>query len=94
MALRAEVFIGSVELANGFEELTDAKEQLRRFQKDSVVRGAMGKVAVPHDERLIDALHHGLPDCSGMAMGIDRLLMVLVGCATLSDVRTFDDANA
>jgi len=94
IALRAELFIGSVELANGFEELTDADEQHRRFQSDNAIRSVVGKPSVPHDVRLIDALRHGLPSCAGMAMGIDRLLMVLGGYAKVSDVMAFTETNA
>jgi len=94
IALRAELFIGSVELANGFEELTDADEQHRRFQSDNAIRSIVGKPSVPHDVRLIDALRHGLPSCAGMAMGIDRLLMVLGGYAKVSDVMAFTQTNA
>lgn len=94
VACRAELFLGAVELANGFEELTDANEQQARFQKDNALRAAIGKPTVPHDKHLIDALHHGLPECAGMAMGIDRLLMVLGNYTQLSHVVAFSDANA
>jgi len=94
IACRAELFLGSVELANGFEELTDGNEQKARFEKDNAARVSAGKSPVPHDEHLIDALHHGLPDCAGMALGVDRLLMVLGGYQQLSDVVSFSDANA
>lgn len=94
VALRAELFIGSVELANGFEELTDAEEQQRRFQSDNTIRSSVSKPLVPHDARLIDALRYGLPACAGMAMGVDRLLMVLGGYANVSDVLAFADTRA
>lgn len=94
VACRAELFIGQVELANGFEELSDANEQAQRFHQDNKQRLAMGKTAVPHDQHLINALQHGLPDCAGMALGIDRLLMVLGAYTQLSDVVAFTDANA
>lgn len=94
VACRAELFFGAVELANGFEELTDADEQSARFKQDNAIRAAKGKTTVPHDERLIDALHEGLPDCAGMALGIDRLLMVLGGYTHLSQVVAFADSNA
>ena len=94
IALRAELFIGSVELANGFEELTDADEQLRRFQTDNKTRCANDKPQLPFDARLIEALRHGLPACAGMALGVDRLFMVLGNYAQLSDVMTFADDNA
>ncbi len=94
VACRAELFIGKVELANGFEELTNADEQAARFHQDNAQRIAEGKTAVPHDQHLIDALQHGLPECSGMALGIDRLLMVLGGYSQLAQVVTFDDSHA
>lgn len=94
IARRAEIFIGSVELANGFEELTDAKEQLYRFENDNRQRQQCAKPETPIDQRLIAALSCGIPDCAGMAMGLDRLLMVLTGHSELSRVMAFPSANA
>jgi elongation factor P--(R)-beta-lysine ligase len=94
VALRAELFLGSVELANGFEELTDGAEQSRRFALDNNARMAMGKPSMPVDELLLAALQSGLPACSGMAMGIDRLLMVLTGRSDLAAVLAFPGDHA
>lgn len=94
VALRAELFLGSVELANGFEELTDGTEQSRRFALDNNTRAALGKPCMPVDESLLAALQSGLPACSGMAMGIDRLLMVLSGRNNLADVLAFPGDHA
>ncbi|VAW73875.1 Translation elongation factor P Lys34--(R)-beta-lysine ligase [hydrothermal vent metagenome] len=83
VAERFELYFNGVELANGFHELTDADEQQRRFEGDNVVRQQVGQDVVPMDEQLIAALRSGLPDCAGVALGIDRLLMSI---ADLSDI--------
>lgn len=89
VAKRFELFYGELELANGFFELTDGDEQLRRFQQDNQLRLQAGKAAVGIDERFIAALSHGLPVCSGVAMGLDRLLMVLSGAQKIEQVLCF-----
>ncbi|WP_286234602.1 elongation factor P--(R)-beta-lysine ligase [Thalassotalea sediminis] len=76
VAERFEVYFKGIELANGFHELTNAKEQRRRFEQDNEYRLQMGKTKKPIDERFISALAHGLPPCSGVALGIDRLIML------------------
>jgi len=78
VASRFEIYYGSVELANGFHELTDADEQLARFEADNVVRTSQGRSPMPIDINFIRALEKGLPDCAGVAIGIDRLMMVLL----------------
>jgi lysyl-tRNA synthetase class 2 len=89
-AERFEVFLGPVELANGYQELTDAEEQRRRFEAENARRIATGDARpVPLDEALLDALSNGLPDCSGVALGVDRLLMILTGAAQLDQVLAF-----
>lgn len=93
-AARFEVFWGSVELANGFHELTDAREQRLRFEKEIEDRECSGQQVVPIDEHLIDSLGHGLPDCSGVAIGLDRLLMKLVGVKDIKDVMAFPVTRA
>lgn len=75
LAERFEVFIGALELANGYHELADAEEQRRRFERDNAVRAKRSRERMPLDEPLLDALRAGLPDCSGVALGVDRLLM-------------------
>lgn len=79
VAERFEVFAGSIELANGFNELTDPAEQLRRFQSDNNKRARQGKTLIPVDMHLIGALERGLPACAGVALGLDRLLMLMMG---------------
>ncbi len=83
-ALRFEVFVGAMEIANGFQELQDAKEQSARFQKDNDIRAQRGQAVRPIDDNFLGALSKGMPACSGVALGIDRLLMRLHG---LSDIR-------
>jgi lysyl-tRNA synthetase class 2 len=87
--LRFEFLWGGVELANGYQELTDAKEQLNRFKQDNLNRLANGKDELPIDHRLIDALSQGLPACSGVAIGVDRLLMCLLDLDDITDVLAF-----
>jgi lysyl-tRNA synthetase class 2 len=77
-ACRFEVFYGRVELANGYYELTDGAEQAERFKADNRRRNESGKPPMPVDYKLIAALQHGLPECSGVAMGVDRLMMILM----------------
>jgi lysyl-tRNA synthetase class 2 len=89
VAERFELFWRGLELANGFHELTDADEQRSRFEADRQWRAARGRVTPPYDRALIDALHAGLPPCAGVAIGIDRLLMSLLGCARIDEVLTF-----
>ena len=89
VAKRFELFYGEVELANGFYELTDADEQLTRFQQENAQRLIAGKEACRIDENFIAALRSGLPDCSGVAVGLDRLLMVSTGAASIDQVLSF-----
>lgn len=83
---RFEVYYGGIELANGFYELADAAEQRKRFHKDNLLRGEMGKSDMPIDELLLDALQHGLPECAGVALGIDRLLLLAANKTSLKEV--------
>ena len=76
-------------LFRSFHELTDATEQRRRFEADLAVRAARGLPAVPMDENFLQALSHGLPDCAGVAVGLDRVLMVATGAQRLGDVLPF-----
>ena len=89
LAERFEVFVEGVELANGYHELLDSAEQRRRFEADIKTRESQGLPAVPIDERLLAALDHGLPDCAGVAVGVDRLIMVAAGTRTIADVLAF-----
>ena len=89
IAERFEVYFGELELANGFNELRDAKEQLKRFESDNEKRLASGLDAMPIDKRFIAALDAGLPKCSGVAIGLDRLLMVLSGKSAINEILAF-----
>lgn len=89
VAHRFELFYGELELANGFYELLDSNEQLARFQKENDLRKQRGQHTMPIDMQLIAALRSGLPDCAGVAMGLDRLLMVLTGASSISEVISF-----
>lgn len=86
---RVELFMGGMELGNGFHELTDPVEQEQRFLSDIEVRKREGLVVQDLDERLIEALRLGLPDCSGIAVGLDRLLMILTRATRIEDVLAF-----
>jgi lysyl-tRNA synthetase class 2 len=90
VAERFELYADGVELANGYCELTDATEQATRFAHDNERLTHAGIAPRPVDERLLQALEHGLPACSGVALGLDRLLMVLTGAAGLAEVISFD----
>jgi len=94
VAERFELYLDGVELANGFYELAEAGEQRRRFEADLEHRTRAGGATVPADERLLAALDHGLPDCAGVALGIDRLLMLLAGAGSIGEVIAFDWARA
>jgi lysyl-tRNA synthetase class 2 len=78
-----------LELGNGFFELKDADEQARRFAKEIAQRQVQGLVDVTMDERFLQALQAGLPDCSGVAIGLDRLLMIATGCEFITQVLAF-----
>lgn len=89
VASRFEVYFKGVELANGFHELQDAREQENRFQKDLAFRQDHGLPLIPVDERFLAALQHGLPECSGVALGIDRLIMLALGRQSVAEVISF-----
>lgn len=86
---RVELFINGVELGNGYFELTDPEEQGRRFDKEQSIRQQQNLPVTVKDRHLIAALQSGLPECSGMAIGLDRLLMLLSGSASIDDVLSF-----
>jgi len=91
VASRFEVYYGSVELANGFHELTDAAEQYSRFEADNRARAGNGQVQRPIDKRFVASLESGMPDCAGVAVGIDRLMMCLIdGVDSMQDIVSFD----
>lgn len=94
IAERFELFLGPLELANGYHELADADEQRIRFERDKDVRASRGQAAPPMDERLLEALGRGLPACAGVALGVDRLLMAMLGTERIADVLAFEFGRA
>ncbi|OOE82698.1 elongation factor P lysine(34) lysyltransferase [Salinivibrio sp. PR6] len=94
VAHRFEVYYRGVELANGFYELQDANEQRQRFEADNAARVARGLPPQPIDEHLLSALESGLPDCAGVALGIDRLVMLALGCDHIDAVTAFPVSRA
>lgn len=89
VAERFEVYIKGIELANGFHELSDASEQRQRFITDLKQRQALGCSVIPIDENLLAALGCGFPDCAGIALGIDRLMMLAANTKDIKDVISF-----
>jgi elongation factor P--(R)-beta-lysine ligase len=89
VAERFELYYRGIELANGFHELTDATEQRRRFEEVNTARCADGRHALPVPESLLAALDSGLPDCTGCALGFDRLAMLAFGAETIKQIMTF-----
>ncbi|WP_392559497.1 elongation factor P--(R)-beta-lysine ligase [Orbus mooreae] len=93
-AKRFEFYYKGVELANGFKELTNAKEQKARFEQDNQARLSRGLPAQTIDEYLLSAMESGLPECSGVAVGLDRLIMLALEQTTISQVMSFTMENA
>ena len=93
VAERFELYLGPHELANGYHELNDAAEQRARFERDNVVRRARGLREVTIDANLLAVLD-AMPDCAGVALGVERLLMCLAGTDTIADVLAFPFAQA
>ena len=89
VADRFEIFFGAVELANGYVELADYAEQAARFAKDQEIRRLRGSDVRPLDAELIASLRSGLPDCAGVALGLDRLLMIRASAKDVRDVLHF-----
>jgi len=94
VAERFEVYFRGVELANGFHELTDVELQQRRFCEDNLKRQAQGLDQCLADSYLLSALHHGLPACSGVALGIDRLLALIFDQPSIATTLAFDFSRA
>jgi lysyl-tRNA synthetase class 2 len=94
VAERFELYMNGIEIANGFQELTDAEQQGQRFTDDNRRRLASRQKEVPMDETLLQALASGIPMCSGVALGLDRLLMVLTDTFDIRQVVTFDIGRA
>ena len=89
VAARFEMLLGGIELANGFDELTDAIEQKKRFDAEQQRRQTAGYHVPPIDKDFISALSYGLPRCSGVAVGLDRLLAIIAGLNDLSQTMSF-----
>ncbi|HEV7358061.1 MAG TPA: EF-P lysine aminoacylase EpmA [Steroidobacteraceae bacterium] len=94
VAARFELYLDGLELANGFHELAEAKEQRVRFTRDLALRGARGQSQPPLDENLLAALEHGLPDCAGVALGFDRVVAIALGAGRLADAMAFSFEDA
>jgi len=94
VAMRFELYLHGMELANGFEELADADEQRARFRADQAARAARGLTVPAMDEFLLAALRAGLPPCSGVALGFDRLLMIACGARHIDAVLPFSGERA
>ena len=94
VAERFEIYLGQMDLANGYQELTDATEQLQRFQRESGITAGRGEQTVPIDENLVLALRQGLPECAGIALGVDRLLMSCLKLDRIDGVLAFGSERA
>ncbi|MBU2510255.1 elongation factor P--(R)-beta-lysine ligase [bacterium] len=90
LALRFEVYYRGIELGNGFYELTDAKAQEKRFKDENQIRIRSGKEGLPIDNLFLSALEKGMPECSGVAMGVDRIIMLALGKTSIEEVITFN----
>jgi len=87
-AERFEIYFRGLELANAYSELTSAKEQETRLKKERVIRSYSKKQVYDLDKNFIDALKIGLPECAGIALGVDRLIMALTGCEEINNMLT------
>lgn len=94
VAGRFEVYMQGVELANGYYELQDATEQAKRFANDNALRQKNGIRTMEPDERLLAALEAGIPDCAGVALGLDRLIMLQQGKKSIAEIVSFTIDNA
>ena len=86
LAERFELYVCGLELANAFSELTDAEEQRARFLADQAKKQSLYGETYPIDEDFLAALEHGLPDCAGIALGFDRLVMLCTGAGDIEEV--------
>ena len=94
VAERFELYLGHTELANGYQELSNAAEQQKRFETDNRQREKRGQEACEIDHHLLQALEYGLPECAGVALGVDRLLMAIAGLASINEVTAFPFSRA
>ncbi|MCC5850744.1 MAG: EF-P lysine aminoacylase GenX [Verrucomicrobia bacterium] len=91
VADRWELYLGGMEIANAYTELTDPSEQRHRFEQCARERKARGQAVYPLDEKFLQALEEGMPDCAGIALGMDRLLMILGESQTIDEVVAFTE---
>ena len=91
LAERWELYLGGIEIANAFSELTDPAEQRARFEDCAAKRRARGSPVYPLDEAFLAALESGLPPAGGIALGVDRLILLLAGADSLDAVLPFRD---
>ena len=94
IAERFELYLGRTELANGYQELTNAREQQQRFEAENAQRAKRGQASCEIDHYLLKALEHGLPECSGVALGVDRLLMAIDGADSIDEITAFPFSRA
>lgn len=94
LAERFELYLGQTELANGYQELTNPDEQRQRFISDNRQRSQSGLDSCVIDTRLLNAMEHGLPECAGVALGVDRLLMAICGADSINEVTAFPFSRA
>ena len=94
VAERFECYYRGIELVNGFNELTDANEQQKRFDQDNVKRVTQGLPPRSIDENFMAALNHGLPQCSGVALGVDRLVIIALRCKHINETISFVSGKA
>jgi lysyl-tRNA synthetase class 2 len=92
VAERFELYLGGLELSNGFGELTDPIEQRRRFVRDRKLRKKLRRPVYPLDERFLAALHEGMPNAAGNALGVDRLIALALGASSIADVMPFPES--
>jgi len=89
VAERFELYLSGIEICNGYQELTDAGELRRRIGVQSALRRRDGNRPLPAESRLLEALDAGLPECAGVALGFDRLLMAAIGAQSVAEVMPF-----
>jgi lysyl-tRNA synthetase class 2 len=94
VAERFELYLGQTELANGYQELTNAVEQQQRFDAENAKRKVLGEEVYRVDQHLIAALENGLPECAGVALGVDRLLMAIEDVDSINEVTAFPASRA